>query len=105
MPPRLTAPARLDSFCIRLTIAMLYRAGLDTMDHDCALATEAQDFLQSGFASLALQILHTETVNGSGWGNVSDYLGQIQRVARKRAATNAAAGRIVRWLGESGPDE
>lgn len=84
-----------ETFCLRVTVAMLYRAGLDTMDRADTVATEAREFLDSDFAMLALQVLQSREARNFDWGDVSDYLGQIQRVNKQRYGTELIPKRVV----------
>ena len=45
-------PLENDAFCLRLALAMLYRAGLDAMDEMPTYACEAQGFPNSELGAL-----------------------------------------------------
>jgi hypothetical protein len=88
LPERRAVTDINDAFCLRLTVAVLYRAGLDAMDEQSSLAGEAREFLDSDFALLALQVLQSPGTRDIDWGDVSDYVGHIQRIHRKRYGTD-----------------
>lgn len=73
-----------DAFCLRLTLAMLYRAGLDAMDDQSSHANEAKEFLNSDFAMLALTVLQSKSTRDIDFGDISDYLGHYQRLSKQR---------------------
>ncbi len=77
-------PLVSDAFCLRLALAMLYRAGLDAMDEKSLYACEAQDFLNSEFAMLAVKVIQSTSSRDIDFGDTSDYLGHYQRVSKQR---------------------
>jgi hypothetical protein len=87
LPPSIkppTPPCVSDTFCLRLTLAMLYRAGLDAMDELSPYAAEAREFLNSEFAALARQVLQAKSSRDYKFSEASDYWGHFQRVSKQR---------------------
>ncbi len=73
-----------DAFCLRLTLAILYRAGLDALDTASFEACEAREFLKSDFAQLAHKVLLSRAAQDVDFGDTSDYLGQFRRMSSHR---------------------
>ncbi len=73
-----------DTFCLRLILAMLYRAGLDAMDETSPYAREAQGFLNGEFALLALQVLQSGSSRDIDLGDTSDYLSHYKSASNHR---------------------
>lgn len=75
------------------------------MDVTSEHANEAQTFLESDFALFALQVIRAELTNGECWGDISDYLGQFQRVAKQRMATSEKAHQVHELFEEFALDD
>jgi hypothetical protein len=84
--PKPTSKPRLpDAFCLRLTLAILYRAGLDALDETSLDSCEAQEFLRSDFALLARKVLLSKAARDIDFGETSDYLGQYLRISKHQS--------------------
>lgn len=83
-----------DTFCFRLTLAILYRAGLDALDETSFEGSEAREFLKSDFARLALKVLLSSAARDIDFGDTSDYLGHFQRISTQRNRKSRPANKL-----------